>query len=931
MPLVFTGDAIDPSRHPVPMLPSIAVVVTCYNKAPWIEAALASVAAQLHPATEIVVVDDGSTDDSAARAASMAARWPALPFRIIRQANSGQPAHARNAGIATVTSEIVVCLDADDAISPLYLHAVARAFAADPGLGLVWPDVIAFDEQAQRAWPRQEWQPARQAQVNLLPCITAFRRTLWAQVGGYRTNVRGYEDWDLWVAFVAAGARGQRVPFPHFHYRESGSGVYASTASRDLLLRASIVTNNPTLYGEATRALAAAIVADAPFDAMASWESLDEILRTGCVNAAMHVGGEARTWARAVVAAGTVATERTALERLAAAGRVGVAEAQRLGALAIETGDTARGSALLLLAWSMTTREAQHPAAPATTPPRASSPAPHESIAPIIAAPLASASRTPRVLAWMPYGQWAVHGLQEMTILHGARWRGAEVRYVLCDSAFRECDMHWAATAPRRVDSCTQCRLAQGRQATGLEMPHEWLGRHITAAERAMAAEWSATLERDELCDARWNERPIGAWILSSVHSHHRTNRVDPRDAAHEATLRAYLEAGLLVAFAMDRLLAMWRPDVMLLFNGRQATMRVAFELARMAGVRVVTHERGWRSETMYLAENADCLSIAPLREAWGAWRDVPLTDAEFATTAQWLHDRAHGRGLNWRAFTAPPGAHDAVRRALALRDDAPLVAVFTSSEDEYIACPDYASPFGTQERWLEATLAWAAMRPDVDMVVRVHPNTGGKVANGTNAGQLAWLHALAATAPANVRFVWPDDAVSSYSLMELARVGCSYVSTVALEQACRGGIALTAATSTLSGHGFTADVTDPAAYAAQLDALLAEDDAARADARRTIAWRFAHFAVHRYMLPFPLVAQPTPHDATLGYGTLDALRPGRDAGLDAAVSILLDGRPVCPPPASMDGRDAAREALLHADAGHALRDALVATAEVAA
>nr|MCU0618284.1 hypothetical protein [Gemmatimonadaceae bacterium] len=503
--------------------------------------------------------------------------------------------------------------------------------------------------------------------------------------------------------------------------------------------------------------------------------------------------------------------------------------------------------------------------------------------------------------------------LQEMTILHGARWRGAEVRYVLCDGAFAACDMHWTAVRPRTEGACTVCRRIQDTQADGLRMPHEWLGDHVTPVERATAADWAAALPVASLPTACWDDWAIGAWVVSSVHSHHRTNRVDPHDPVHEATLRAYVEAGLLTAFAIDRLLATWRPDVLLLFNGRQASLRVAFELARAAGVRVVTHERGWRNETLYLAENADCLSIAPLRSAWTAWRDAALTEEEFGATAQWIHDRAHGRGLNWRAFTAPPGAPAALRRELGLREGAPLVAVFTSSEDEYIACADYASPFGTQERWLEATLAWAATRPDVDVVVRVHPNTGGRVANGANAGQLVWLRALAERAPRTVRFVWPDDATSSYSIMDVAGLSLSYVSTVALEHACRGGIALTAAASTLSGHGFTEDVDDVAGYAAQLDALLAEDDAARRAARRRLAWRFAYFAVHRYMLPFALVRQPTPHTAALDYTTLDALRPGCDAGLDAAVAILLDGRAVCPGPDAVTVRDVAREAALHA------------------
>lgn len=904
------------------MPPTIAVIIAAQPHDPALDATLASVAAQLHAASEIVVVVDGGDDDGEMPVARAATARPATAIRVVRGAPGGARVAAWNAGIDATTADYVLCLEAGDLLSPLHLHAAARAIAADPGIDLAWSDTIVYDATGQRGAPVREWDVVHEAEVELPPCATLYRRAALARVGGYRSEVGPHADWDLRIALAATGARGHRLPFPHFHAHAARLAPDAATVASDLAHRAAIVERTPSSFTPETRALARLIRDGAPFDAMTAWARLDDILRTGCLDAARAAADEALAWARAVVAAGAVETERGRLETLVATGAADLVAVRRLGALFVESGDGVRGMSLLLLAWSTTTRARTGSVA---VPARDTVPA--TASAPVIAAPFAPGDRPVRVLCWMPYGQWSPHAQQEMTILNGARWRGAEVRYVLCDGAFRECDAHWAATSPRPDGACVGCRARQARQAHDARLPHEWLGRHVSDAERAMAAEWAATLPVESLVTASWNGWAIGAWIVSSVHSHHRTNHVDPHDPVHEATLRAYLEAGLLVAFAMDRLLAAWRPDVVLLFNGRLSGLRVAFELARAAGIRVVTHERGWRNETLYLAENADCLSVSPIRDAWPAWRDVPLTAEEFGTTAQWLHDRAHGRGLNWNAFTEPPGALEAVRSALGLRPTAPLAALFTSSEDEYIACPDYASPFGTQERWLQATLAWAHSRPDVDLVVRVHPNTGGKVSHGANHGQLAWLRRLATEAPANVRFVWPDDAISSYALMTLAPLGLSYVSTVALEHACRGGIAVAAASSAFSGHGFTEDIADPSGYAARLDALLAEADPARALARRTLAWRFAHYAVHRYMVSFPLVPQPTHLTATLAYDGPDALRPGRDAGLDRVTGILLDGRAVCPPPTAAErtGRDADTERALHASLAGAARPAALA------
>ena len=864
---------------------TIAVVITCYNKAPYVESALRAVLAQVHPANEIVFVDDGSTDDSVEIASQFAAANPALPMRIIRQLNSGQPAHARNAGIATVQSEIVVCLDADDSLSPLYLMAVAEAFEREPAIGLAYPSGISFGDGALRPMPREPWDPTRLAHTNYLMCVTGFRRRIWEQVGGYRTNVRGYEDWDFWIAASALGVRGAWIPLQLFHYREMVvGGALAGTDGKDITLRATIVLNNPTVYDAPTRQLAQAICDDAPVDPLAVWNTTHEILRAALITAARRESADSLQWAAEQSARGRMAEELQRLQQLVLTQRIDVTGTQQLGGLLIEAGETSQGLSLLLSAWGAARRERlQHVAAASAR---------------VVALPQPQATtRAPRILSWMPYGQWNVHALQEMTIMHGARLRGAEVRYVMCDGAFRECDLHWGVTMPRTASSCATCIAGQTQQVQNLKFPHQWLSTHVTPVERSMAAEWAATLPADSLLTAAWKQWTLGAWVVSSVHSHFRTNRVDPSQPEHARVMRAYLEGGLLTAFAMQRMLTEWQPDVVLQFNGRMASTRVSLELARAAGVRVLTHERGWLTETLYLAENVDCLSLQPIREAWSRWRDVPLTAGECEQVAQWLTDRAHGRNLNWVAFSAAPGSVELVRAELALREGAPCFVLYTSSEDEYIASREYRSVFGSQEAWLERTAAWAGANPGVDVVMRVHPNTGGKVSTGRNAGQLEWLEGFAARVPSNVRMVWPDDDISSYTLMELATASLAYVSTVALEASCRGQQSFLAASTFSSGHGFTDEVAQADDYDALLTRYVAGESEAASRARRITAFRFAYMALYRYMIPFPLVHMPDFSTSRLAYTSLDALQPGRDVHLDRIVDVVLHGAPVCPDP----------------------------------
>src|SRR5690625_2945683 len=94
---------------------SVSAVIPCFNSQEWIEEAVDSALSQTHPLSEVVCVDDGSTDDTLALLEALKQRDDRV--RVLAQSNSGAPA-ARNAGLSVVTSTWVQFLDADDVLAP---------------------------------------------------------------------------------------------------------------------------------------------------------------------------------------------------------------------------------------------------------------------------------------------------------------------------------------------------------------------------------------------------------------------------------------------------------------------------------------------------------------------------------------------------------------------------------------------------------------------------------------------------------------------------------------------------------------------------------------------------------------------------------------------------------------------------------------------
>jgi glycosyltransferase involved in cell wall biosynthesis len=239
-------------------MPRFSVIVPCYNQAPYLPQAVASVIAQGFTDWELIIVDDGSHDDTAAVAEGLIATYPDRTIHLLRQANAGLEG-ARNAGISAARGELIMPLDADDALAPQMLERTAAIFDADPAIGFVYSDVYLFGEEEGHVVNRP-FDARRMRVICLLHAISPFRRTAWAQVGGYRMERgRGYEDWDFWLSLIEAGWKGRYIPEMLARYRRSGGGMLERVRRYDLELRALLVNNHPGLYEPAYRAWAAQV------------------------------------------------------------------------------------------------------------------------------------------------------------------------------------------------------------------------------------------------------------------------------------------------------------------------------------------------------------------------------------------------------------------------------------------------------------------------------------------------------------------------------------------------------------------------------------------------------------------------------------------------------------------------------------------------
>lgn len=241
--------------------PEVAVVIPCYRYAHLLPEAVQSVAAQTHANLQIVIVDDGSPDETAAVARALIDQFPARRIKLVQQRNQGLAA-ARNAGVRATQSPLVLPLDADDRLAPEAVARLARALT-EQGADVATPLGRTFGTE-DRALVTLPVTRLRLLAGNCLVYASLFKRSLFDRAGGYARNCVGYEDWNLWLTGLEAGARFVHVPEELFFYRRHGPTMLAGSDAQAMALRAAIVCNHPGLYSAWRVGLARRFLRESP-------------------------------------------------------------------------------------------------------------------------------------------------------------------------------------------------------------------------------------------------------------------------------------------------------------------------------------------------------------------------------------------------------------------------------------------------------------------------------------------------------------------------------------------------------------------------------------------------------------------------------------------------------------------------------------------
>jgi hypothetical protein len=475
-------------------------------------------------------------------------------------------------------------------------------------------------------------------------------------------------------------------------------------------------------------------------------------------------------------------------------------------------------------------------------------------------------------------------------------FRGADVHALLCDGAMSACAECEASLYPNvaqflergpSADLCRDCSWPAERVYGQLGLKVHRYSDWLTPDDRAEARRIASTEPFDRIGAFQLDGMAIGEHARAGALRFFASGSLDDEPHA-EPVLRRYLESALLTAYASRRLMRAIRFTSVVLTHGIYVPWGIVGEAARREGVPLATWNVAYRKRR-FIFSHGDTYHHTLMSEPREHWEDRELTPAQDRDLTKYLASRREGL-FDWIVFhRARRQDADEIAARIGLDRSRPAIGLLTNvTWDAQLHYP--ANAFPNIVEWLVQTCEYFATRPDLQLLIRVHP---AEISGFPPSRQpiLAELRKRIPALPPNIIVVPPESDISTYALMSLCNAAIIYGTKMGVELTSIGLPVVVAGEAWIRNKGLTHDATTPADYFRILQGLPFPERLGGSQLAR--ARRYAYHFFFNRMIPLAVIDPKAGFPIyRLKLDRLEQLLPGASVGLDTICDGILKGRP---------------------------------------
>ncbi len=408
-----------------------------------------------------------------------------------------------------------------------------------------------------------------------------------------------------------------------------------------------------------------------------------------------------------------------------------------------------------------------------------------------------------KVLFFAPHSGIWVHAFPEALVAEALGQKGEEIVYITCGEVFRDqcvvmdaSRIGWRSPSHERSEICRQCTTAKDLLRKEFGFLGYDLGQALEDTDLADVEKILDGVSRENFQSLTVDEVPVGRFAAYELLLRHKKLTLEFSDTEWEE-YRISLRYALLALFGGRRILAREKPNQIVVYNSLYSVNRTFCMLGEQRGIpHYFLHAGGnlaHRLQTLMFGREGTIRYIKRLVDQWPVFQHrccPPKLMRQITDHFLVLFSAAS-------TFTFSPGA-DGAKRDLTqffgiLPGQRVLVATMSSYDERFAAevvgtLPnDYTLLFPRQVDWIRALVEWVSARPDLFLVIRVHPREFPDARGGGKSEHARLLEQIFAQLPRNARVNWPSDGVSIYDLADVADVVLNAWSTAGKEMSLLG------------------------------------------------------------------------------------------------------------------------------------------------